>query len=150
MIYLGADHAGFKLKEAVKKYLAAQKIKFEDLGAFAFDKNDDYPDFAAKVARAVAESPQKNKGILFCGTGLGMGIAANKFRGVRAVTAWQEGVAEDSREHNDANVLCIAAWDFPPDETESIIKAWLSAKFSHGRHARRVKKIADIEKKNFK
>ncbi len=150
MLYLGADHAGFKLKQAVKKYLAAQKIKFEDLGALKFDPKDDYPDFGVRVAQGVAVNPKKNKGILVCGSAEGMGMVANKFPGVRAAVVYNEETAKKSREHNDANVLSISGWGLPESKAKRIVKAWLSAKFSGGRHARRLKKIKEIEKENFK
>lgn len=150
MIYLGADHAGFKLKEAVKKYLAAQGVKFEDLGSLKLDKKDDYPDFGARVAKGVAVNPKKNKGILVCGSSEGMGMVANKFPGVRAAVVYNEETAKKSREHNDANVLSISGWELNEAKMKKIVKAWLSAKFAGGRHARRLKKIAAIEKENFK
>lgn len=149
MIYLGSDHAGFKLKEAVKKYLAAQKIKFEDLGALELDTKDDYPDFGARVAQGVAVNPKKNKGILVCGSAEGMGMVANKFKGVRAAVVYNEETAKKSREHNDANILSISGWDLSEAKAKRIVKAWLSAKFSGGRHARRLKKIEWIERQNF-
>lgn len=150
MLYIGADHAGFKLKEAVKKYLAAQKIKFEDLGALKLDPKDDYPDFGGRVARQVAALPRKNKGILVCGSAEGMAMVANKFKGVRAAVVENEKVAKLSREHNDANVLSISGWELSETKVKRIVKAWLSAKFSGGRHVRRLKKIEQIEKENFK
>lgn len=150
MLYLGSDHAGFKLKEAVKKYLDGLKYEYEDLGALKLDPKDDYPDFGARVAQGVAINPKKNKGILVCGSAEGMGMVANKFKGVRAAVVWDECIAEESRKHNDANVLAISAWDLPPEEAERVIKVWLETKFSGGRHARRLKKILAIEKENFK
>lgn len=150
MIYIGADHAGFKLKETIKKYLSGQKIDFEDLGALKLDKNDDYPDFGAKVARGVAVNPKKNKGILVCGSAEGMGMVANKFKGVRAAVIYNEKTAKLSREHNDANVLSISGWEMSEAKAKRIIKTWLSAKFSGGRHVRRLQKIERIEKENFR
>lgn len=150
MLYLGADHAGFKLKEAVKKYLDGLKYKYEDLGALKLDKNDDYPDFGSRVAQGVAINPKKNKGILVCGSAEGMGMVANKFPGVRAAVIYNGEMAKKSREHNDANVLSISGWDLSETKAKRIVKTWLSAKFSGGRHARRLKKISAIEKENFK
>lgn len=150
MLYLGADHAGFRLKEKIKKYLDAQKIKFEDLGASKLAPDDDYPDFGARVAQGVAINPQKNKGILVCGSAEGMAMVANKFRGVRAAVAEHIMEAKKSREHNDANVLSISGWELSEAKAKRIISAWLSAKFSGGRHARRLKKIERIERQNFK
>ena len=141
MIYLGADHRGFRLKEKIKKYLREIGKEFEDLGNKKFDPNDDYPDFAKRVAKAVSRSP-KNRGILVCGSGLGMSIAANKFRGVRAALCFNEKMAELSRMHNNANILCLSADFFPLAKIKKIIKIWLEAKFSkEERHKRRIKKI---------
>jgi RpiB/LacA/LacB family sugar-phosphate isomerase len=150
MLYLGSDHAGFKLKQAIKKYLDGLKYEYEDLGALKFDKNDDYPDYGARVAQGVSINPKKNRGVLVCGSAEGMGMVANKFRGVRAAVIYNEETAKFSREHNDANVLSISGWELPEAKAKRIIKAWLGAKFSGGRHARRLKKIAAIEEENFK
>ena len=141
MIYLGADHRGFRLKERIKKYLKEIGKEFEGLGNRKFDPNDDYPDFAKRVAKAVSRSP-KNRGILVCGSGLGMSIAANKFRGVRAALCFNEKMAELSRRHNNANILCLAADFLPLAKIKKIIKIWLETKFSkEERHKRRIKKI---------
>ncbi len=150
MIYLGADHAGFKLKEALKEYLAGLGVKFEDLGALKLDAKDDYPDFGARVAQGVAVNPKKNKGILVCGSAEGMGMVANKFPGARAAVVYNEEAAKKSREHNDANVLSISGWGLSETKAKRIVKTWLAAKFAGGRHARRLKKISAIEKQNFK
>ncbi|MFH1193742.1 MAG: ribose 5-phosphate isomerase B [bacterium] len=150
MIYLGSDHAGFKLKKSVKKYLADLGYEFEDLGALKFDKKDDYPDYGARVAQGVSINPKKNKGILVCGSAEGMGMVANKFPGVRAAVIYNEEAAKLSREHNDANVLSISGWELSEAKAKRIVKAWLTARFAGGRHARRLKKIAEIEKENFK
>jgi RpiB/LacA/LacB family sugar-phosphate isomerase len=150
MLYLGADHAGFKMKEKIKKYLAAKGVKFEDLGAEKLNEKDDYPDFGERVGKEVAANPKKNKGILVCGSAEGMGMVANKFAGVRAAVAHNEETARLSREHNDANVLSISGWELTEARTKKIIDSWLSAKFAGGRHARRLKKITEIEKNNFR
>ena len=142
MVYLGADHRGFYLKEKIKKYLEGLGYKVVDLGNKIFDPKDDYPDFAKPVALKVAKNPAKDKGILFCGSGNGMAIAANKARGVRAILGFNEKIARMSREHNDANVLCLPA-DFLKFETaKKIVKIWLETEFSkEKRHIRRLKKI---------
>lgn len=150
MLYLGSDHAGFKLKQVLKKFLVARGIKFEDLGNLKLEKNDDYPDFGARVAQGVAVNPKKNRGILVCGSAEGMAIVANKFEGVRAAVVENEEEAKKSREHNDANILSISGWALSEAKMKEIVAAWLSAKFSGGRHARRIKKIAAIERQNFK
>jgi RpiB/LacA/LacB family sugar-phosphate isomerase len=150
MIYLGSDHAGFKLKEKIKKYLAGLGVKFEDLGALKLNPKDDYPDYGARVAEGVAVNPKKNKGILVCGSAEGMGMVANKFKGVRAAVVYNEETSRLSREHNDANVLSISGWKLNEAKMKKIVKAFLETKFAGGRHARRLKKIAEIEKENFK
>ena len=109
MIYLGADHAGFALKEELKKYLAkVSREEIVDVGSFDPGSKDDYPDYARLVARGVQKS-RKNKGILICGTGTGMVIAANKFRGIRAACAYDDYTARMSRLHNDANISASGA-----------------------------------------
>ncbi len=145
MLYLGADHAGFKLKEQIKKYLTSQEVKFADLGNLRLDKNDDYPDFGYKVAKAVAKD-KNSKGILICGTSFGVCIVANKVKGIRAVSVSNVKDAKLSREHNDSNVLCLSGWDLKPDLAQKIIKVWLNAKFNNEpRHKRRLAKIKKYE-----
>jgi ribose 5-phosphate isomerase B len=145
MIYLGADHRGYGLKEKTKIRLSSLGYKYEDCGNGVFDKKDDYIDFAVVVAKKVKNNPSINRGILFCGSGTGMLIAANKFKKIRAALAMNEKIAKLSREHNNCNILCIPS-DFLNDrEAEKIIKVWLNAKFSkEGRHLRRIKKIERI------
>lgn len=146
MIYLGADHAGYKLKEEIKKYLAKLRFSFEDLGAESLNPRDDYPDFAKKVAEKVTKS-LKHKGIIICGTGLGSCIAANKVRGVRAISAWNTETARQSREHLNANVLCLGGKVQVTEKAKKIVKIWLETEFSgRQRHLRRIKKIGKIEK----
>jgi ribose 5-phosphate isomerase B len=148
MIYLGTDHRGFKVKEKIKKYLKKLDYSFDDLGNKIFDPEDDYPDFTEKVASRVSQNP-KNKGILFCGSAIGMTIFANKFEGVRAAQCFNEKMAELSRSHNDANVLCISADFLPLAKIKRIVKIWLKTKFSgKERHKRRLAKIKNYERKN--
>ncbi|MFA5133215.1 MAG: ribose 5-phosphate isomerase B [Patescibacteria group bacterium] len=149
MLYIGSDHAGFNLKQALKKFLTREKYNFEDLGNLKLDEKDDYPDFGARVAQGVATNPKKNKGILICGSGQGMAIVANKFLGVRAAVVCDEDGAKKSREHNDANILAISG-NISESKIKKIVKAWLQSKFSGGRHSKRLKKIMQIEKDNFK
>jgi ribose 5-phosphate isomerase B len=145
MLYLGADHAGFKLKEQIKKYLLNQRIKFADLGNLKLDKNDDYPDFGFKVAKAVAKD-KDSKGILICGTSFGVCIVANKVKSIRAVSISNVKDAKFSRQHNDANVLCLSGWELKLPMAQKIIKVWLNTKFSGAsRHKRRIKKISRYE-----
>lgn len=144
-LYLGADHAGFELKEFLKSYLKKKGFKIYDEGAHKLDKTDDYPDFAAKVAREVAENPDA-LGILFCGSAQGMCIAANKILNIRAVAPSNVKEAKITRTHNNANVLCLAGWTLSALKAHKIVDAWLGAEFSNEpRHVRRLKKITDIE-----
>ncbi|RMF55609.1 ribose 5-phosphate isomerase B [Candidatus Woesearchaeota archaeon] len=146
MIIIGSDHAGFSLKEKLKKYLNKRKISFIDIGAYSLKKNDDYPDYAEKLAKAVA-SNKKNKGILVCATGTGMVIAANKVKGARAVNAYDLHTARMSRLDNDANILCLRGKGFPFEKTKRIVSVWLNTKFSgKARHKRRLEKISKLEK----
>ncbi|MEK7211226.1 MAG: RpiB/LacA/LacB family sugar-phosphate isomerase, partial [Patescibacteria group bacterium] len=112
MIYLGSDHAGFKLKTEMAKYLESAGYAFEDLGAKKINLKDDYPDYAFRVGEKVAE--MEGLGILFCGSAEGVCIAANKVEGVRAVNPGSVKLAKLSREHNDANVLCLSGWHTSP------------------------------------
>lgn len=146
VVYLGADHAGFGVKEKLKKFLDRKKISYEDLGAEKYDKKDDYPNFAIKVGEKVAKD-KNARGILVCGSGAGMTIAANKVRGVRAVAAYDEYSARMSREHNDTNVLGLRGRNFPFDKIKKIVSIWLKTKFSNGeRHIRRIKKISNYRR----
>lgn len=145
-IFIGSDHAGFELKEKIKRHFDKRKINYEDLGAHILDESDDYPDYAFKVAEAVSEN-KNSKGILICGSGVGMAIAANKVRGVRAVEAFDSRTAKMSREHNDSNVLALSGWNTTFEKMKKIIDVWVKTKFSkQGRHERRIKKIEEYEK----
>jgi ribose 5-phosphate isomerase B len=145
-IAIGADHAGFEVKEKIKKQLAEMNLEVEDLGTASTDSVD-YPDFGAKVGREVA-SGNADEGIVVCGSGIGIAIAANKIHGVRAAQAWNEETARLARQHNDANVLSIGARVLPEDEIPKIVKAWFDARFEGGRHAARVAKISALEQEN--
>lgn len=142
-IALGADHAGYEEKERLKPILKELGVEFEDFGAVSTDSVD-YPDFAAKVARKVADGDFE-QGLLVCGSGTGMAIAANKVHGVRAAVAWNEESARLAREHNDANVLALGARTTPENEIPNIVRAWFEAKFAGGRHQQRVEKISELE-----
>src|SRR6476469_1755663 len=143
-IALAADHAGFEEKEHLKSTLQDLGIEFEDFGTTS-TASVDYPDYAKKVGEAVA-SGEVEQGLLVCGSGTGMAIAANKVPGVRAAVAWNEEIAQLAREHNDANVLSLAARFTPEGEADKIVRAWFGAHFDGGRHQRRVDKIQEIEK----
>src|SRR5215470_3758090 len=142
-IALGADHAGYQLKDQIKQHLAQQGIELCDEGTSS-PESVDYPDFARAVAHDVAEH-RANLGILVCGSGIGMAIAANKVDGIRAANVTSEYEAQMSREHNDANVLTLGARILERDQALEIVDAWLAAAFAGGRHQRRVEKIAAIE-----
>lgn len=146
MIYLAADHRGFQLKEELKKYLVEQGYGVEDVGAFTNDKDDDYVDFARVASEKIAGNPSEHKGIFLCGSGHGMDVVANKYRGIRAALGFNKDVAKQSREHEDANVLILAADWLQEVEVNEIAKVWLETKFSgEERHKRRITKIHGIE-----
>ena len=142
-IALAADHAGFDEKEKVKRTLDELGIQYEDFGTVSSDSVD-YPDYARKVAEGVS-SGEFDQGLLVCGSGTGMAIAANKVKGVRAAVAWSPEIAALARQHNDANVLSLPARFIPEDQAAEIVKAWFQADFEGGRHEKRVEKIKEIE-----
>ena len=143
VIALGADHAGFELKQDVKSWLTESGHRVIDFGTHSTDSVD-YPDFAALVARAV-QGGVAGHGVLVCGSGIGMAIAANKVAGVRAAVAGDATTARLSRQHNDANVLALGARSTPAEQAVLIVEAWLETPFEGGRHARRVGKLAELD-----
>jgi ribose 5-phosphate isomerase B len=143
-IAMGADHAGFELKNQIKEALEQQGIAVRDEGTNS-GESVDYPDFARLVAHDVADH-RADMGILVCGSGIGMAITANKVAGIRAANVSSEYEAQMSREHNDANVLTLGARILNREQALAIVKKWLSTAFAGGRHERRVEKIAAIEK----
>ena len=146
MLYIGADHRGFELKEAIKAHLNEEDVRFEDLGAVTLDQNDDYPDIAAIVAKKVNENPETNRGVLICGSGIGVAIAANKFRGIRCGLCLSGWMAEQGRSDDDINVAALAADITDPATARRIVAAFLATPFSaEERHQRRIKKVADLE-----
>jgi len=145
MLYLGADHNGFKLKEQIKKYLQGKGVEFFDCGAFALNKADDYVDFAVLVAKKI--NPQKDLGLLLCGSGHGMVIAANKISGIRAIMPISAKSASDGRRDDHANILVIAAWEFGFAQAKKIIASFLKTKKGNApRYLRRLKKVKKLEK----
>lgn len=150
MIFLGADHAGFELKEQVKKYLDEHKIEYNDLGAYVYDKADDYPDFGFPVSEKVGEG--SGGGILACESAGGMTISANKVKGVRAVECATAAEAIHAREHNNANVLVISKMAILSDtQLHEVLDAWFSSQWTNeDRHARRVDKISQYEKEHWR
>ncbi|HET9855392.1 MAG TPA: ribose 5-phosphate isomerase B [Methylomirabilota bacterium] len=145
-IALGADHAGYELKEALKGWLINHGLQVLDLGTHS-TQSVDYPDYAALVGESVADH-KVECGLLVCGTGIGMAMAANKVPGVRAALCGDLYTARLSREHNDANVLVLGGRLLGADMAADILQAWLETDFAGGRHARRVEKIADIERRH--
>jgi ribose 5-phosphate isomerase B len=143
-IAVGADHAGYELKDQIKQHLQQQGIEVRDEGTSS-PESVDYPDYARVVAHDVSEQ-RADLGILVCGSGIGMAITANKVDGIRAANVSTEYEAQMSREHNNANVLALGARILQPDQALRIVDAWLAAQFAGGRHERRVEKIMAIEK----
>jgi len=141
--FIATDHAGIRYKEAVKEILEKKGIEVEDLGPFSTDRVD-YPDYAKKCALAVRENPG-SFGILICGTGIGMSIAANKVKGIRAALCHDAYTAAMARAHNDAQILCFGERVLGLGVVESIIDSFLATEFEGGRHANRVEKIMQIE-----
>lgn len=145
MLYLGTDHGGFKLKERLKVRLNKSKIAFHDIGAHRFNPRDDYPDFATRVSRLVANSPA-NRGLLLCRNGVGVCIVANKTPRIRAVIVSESWTAKHSRRDDDANVLCLGADRLSEAEAWRILKVWLETPFRNtARDRRRIQKIHRLE-----
>jgi len=138
-ILIASDHAGFELKEKLERQLVELGYRVEDLGP-STDASTDYADYAHPLAKRVSEG-EADRGVLLCGTGLGMSYTANRYPHVRAAVAWTPEIASLAREHNDANVLVLPARFVGEDEGKAILKAWLETPFAGGRHARRVSKI---------
>lgn len=143
-IVIGSDHGGIHLKEVLKQHLADRGIEVHDAGTYT-EESCDYPDIAVKVCREITEG-KAGRGVLVCGTGIGMSMAANKVKGIRAALCGDVFSATMSREHNDANVICLGERVLGPGLAVSILDAWLDTEFAGGRHGRRVNKIMDIEK----
>lgn len=143
-VFLGSDHAGFAAKEKLKQYLDRKKVAYEDLTPVRYE-GDDYPEAAFAVAIAVANQ-KEGRGILVCGSGEGVAIAANKVLGIRAVAVTDARLARLSRLHNDANVLGLSGWLLSQAKLRQIVSIWLQTKFSgEKRHERRIKEIAAYE-----
>ena len=138
-IAIGSDHAGFLRKKEMLSYLSEEGHKVVDVGCYS-EESCDYPDYAQKVGRAVSLS-RAERGILICGTGIGMSIAANKFKNVRAAVCWTPKVAELASMHNQANVLCLSARFLTSHQGKKIVDTWLKTPFAGGRHLRRIQKI---------
>ena len=147
MIYISSDHRGYELKNYLVKEFSAKGIAITDMGPFNFDPNDDYPDYAKAVAEKIQENPE-NMGILICSSGVGMNIAANKFKGIRATISWNPKHAATSRNDDGTNVLVLPSDFVTKEEALEITQAWLSTKFSgEERHIRRLVKTSGFEGK---
>ncbi len=145
MILLGSDHGGLSLKESIKKLLEERSLEYEDYGTYNSDSVD-YPDIGESVAQRVS-ADSADSGILFCGTGIGMSIIANKFPGVRAALVTDPFMARMAKEHNNANILVLGGRVIDEEKAGLIVTAWLDASFEGGRHQGRLDKITDVEKR---
>lgn len=151
MIYLAADHRGFQLKEELKRYLIEDGFEVEDVGAFVYDKDDDYVDFARTASDKIAQNPLMDRGIFICGSGHGMDIVANKYKGLHAALCFDKESIIQSREHGNTNVLVLGADGLNLEKAKEMVLAWLTTDFTQEeRHVRRLKKIEQIEENNFK
>ncbi|MFH1393038.1 MAG: RpiB/LacA/LacB family sugar-phosphate isomerase [Patescibacteria group bacterium] len=148
MIYIGSDHRGYNLKETLKVYLSAQggpAAGWKDLGAFEYDPDDDYPDYALAVAQKVAEDSENNRGILICGSGVGVDVVANKIKGIRSALCFDTKQARASRNDDNTNILSLPADFISENLAKEITKVWLETPFSGSEHyTRRIEKIEKI------
>ncbi len=147
MIFLGADHRGYKLKEDIKKYLDEKGVQYKDCGTYSEERTD-YP----LIAKAVCSTmdTKKDKAVLICGSGIAMAMTANKFKGVRAGVCFNEGAVRDGKEHGDLNVLVLPADFMKIDEAVKIVDLWQELKFLEGRYLERQKMLEEIENENMK
>lgn len=145
-IYIGSDHAGFELKQTIIAHLSNLNYEVEDVGNKVHDPVDDYPEYAFLAAtKLLGEEDNQAKGILLCGSGQGVCIAANRVHGVRASLVWNPDVARETRQHNDSNILCLPASLLSEAETLAIVDTWLKTPFSgEERHVRRIKEIEEV------
>ena len=146
-IAIGSDHLGLELKNIIRNFLKEKEIEFKDFGTMSKEPID-YPDIAKKVAKAVAKGDCQ-RGILICGTGIGMAIAANKVEGIRAAVCHDLYSAERSRKSNNAQIMAIGALIIGPELAKKLVEVWLNSEFQGGRSERKVKKIMEIETENF-
>jgi len=149
MIYIASDHGGYKLKKRLIRYIKNElKLEIEDMGPDQYDRDDDYPDFAQPLVEKVAND-KNNCGILICGSGQGMCMLANKNKGIRAALGYSIKSAELSKQHNNANILCLAGYVLTEDHATAITRKWLATPFSNEeRHLRRLRKMTKLEKNN--
>jgi ribose 5-phosphate isomerase B len=148
MIYIGADHRGFELKAKINKWLAGRGYDFEDMGAFEYDRDDDYTDFAIAVAQKVAESPEKHWGIIICGSGVGVEVAANKVKGIRAGLGFESDQVNAARKDDNMNVLAFAADNIDEVQALVLVEQFLETEFvMSDKYLRRIEKIKRYESK---
>ncbi len=140
MIVLASDHGGYELKEYLKLYFTKHKIEYIDVGALSYDANDDYPDFAKSAVKEVLKN-ENNRGIFICGSGAGISMVANRYKGIRCVLAYTPNLAQMARLHNNANVLALGGRQITKAMALKIIKTFLSTEFEGGRHIRRIEKF---------
>lgn len=146
LIYFGADHGGFRLKEVLKDLIRGQGYEIADLGNTTYDKNDDYPDFAALVAKQISGDPERNRGILICRSGVGVDIVANKFKGVRSVLGFSPDHVYAARRDDDVNILSLAAEFVTDEDAKKMVEVFLATKAGvDERYRLRLKKIAELE-----
>lgn len=148
MIAIASDHGGYALKEKLKKYLDETGIDYKDFGCDS-DERTDYPIYGKAAVKAV-QSKECDKGILICGTGFGMTMVANKFKGIRCASCWNEDVAKLLKAHNNANVIALPGRFINVSQAVVILRAWLGTEFMAGRHTDRLQMIEEIEKENMK
>lgn len=147
-IAIASDHRGFKIKEEIKRYLEENNIEYKDFGTNSEERMD-YPEVAIKVAKEV-QAHEDELGILICGTGFGMSIVANKFRGIRSTPCYNEETAKFARMHNNANILALGAENLKLNDAIKILRVFLATEFAGGRHSDRLKMIEEIENENMK
>ena len=140
-VAIGADHGGFELKEKIVEYLKSKNIQYKDFGTFS-NESCDYPEYAKKVAQAVSNK-EFSRGILVCGSGIGMSIVANKFKDVRAALCWNESTAKSARTHNNSNILCLGERQLEDVFALELAGIWLNTEFEGGRHKTRIDMIEE-------
>ena len=148
MIAIGADHGGFKLKEEIKRYLDEKKIEYKDFGTYTEERTD-YPIYAKKVAEAIVNK-ECDKGIIVCTSGCGVAMVANKYKGIRAGTIFNEEEAMFAKADDDINVITMGGRTTSTEEAIKIVRMWLATEFKGGRYAERIQMVSDIEKENMK
>ncbi|OGC91621.1 hypothetical protein A2899_05305 [Candidatus Amesbacteria bacterium RIFCSPLOWO2_01_FULL_49_25] len=150
MIYIGADHRGFELKGVIEEWMKGRKYEFEDMGAYKYDRSDDYTDFAIEVAQRVAQNPERNWGVVICGSGVGVEVAANKVRGVRCGLGFEPDQVYAARKDDNINVLALAADNVTEEEALKLVERFLETEFVETEsYLRRIEKIIRYERQVF-